>query len=101
MNIHLPKSLFPIRTASANDRPHPYRDWYTLVGISTILLLASLLWNVWFFMQATRGEGTGEGNTAGQGIRENVIDTVRGIFIERAAEEGRYRTEYRFVDPSV
>ncbi|HEX5774741.1 MAG TPA: hypothetical protein VFY28_02150 [Candidatus Paceibacterota bacterium] len=100
MKIHLPASVPSIRVPAIGDRPHPYRDWYALLLIAGIFLLASLAWNVWFFIKITKGEMIGTNPSSEAKTPEDLVASARLLFEERAAEEARYRSEYRFIDPS-
>jgi len=79
---------------------HPARDWFMLLAAALILVLASVVWNVWLLTKVERGETIGT-QAPVQGFEAAPIDSVRAIFEKRKAEELRYRQEYRFVDPSL
>ena len=77
----------------------PSRDWLVLVSVIFVCLLISVGWNLWTFNKVTQGGSVGTG-TAPEQTGAPAFDGVTNLFEQRAAEEGRYRNEYRFVDPS-
>lgn len=81
-------------------RPRPVRDWFMLIVLSSILFIGSLAWNTWFFIRATNGDVAADAGAIEPEVKKNVVESVRALFIERAAEEARYKNEHRFVDPS-
>lgn len=100
MNIHLPHSIPSVRTLVATDHPRPLRDWWLLVSCAGVLLVASLAWNIWFFVKITKGEPIGAAPIVEQATEEDLLAKVRDVFRARAAEEDRFRREYQFIDPS-
>ncbi|MEA2701796.1 MAG: hypothetical protein QOE22_505 [Candidatus Parcubacteria bacterium] len=77
----------------------PSRDWLVVLTLTFVLMLASVAWNLWTFAKVTGGEPIGTEapqQTAGTASTDEVVK----LFEERAAEEARYRNDYRFVDPS-
>lgn len=78
----------------------PSRDWLTLLTLMVALLLASVAWNLWAFSKVTEGETIGT-ETPQQADTTATFDAVNKVFEMRAAEDARYRNEYRFVDPST
>ncbi len=69
-----------------------------LLLVSLIALVASVLWNAWFFFGVLRDETT---NAAAPEVVEPYgIGSARAIFDANAAEVERYRSEYGFIDPS-
>ncbi|MES2994465.1 MAG: hypothetical protein V4681_00270 [Patescibacteria group bacterium] len=99
MKLHLPKSL-ALPHFARNGRRRPIRDWFSLLTIAFIVLLASVAWNVWMFMRVTSGQLVGDAVIEAQAPDVSALEAVQGIFASRAAEEARYRSEYHFVDPS-
>lgn len=77
----------------------PVRDWLVLLGVFAGLLSLSVGWNLWQVSQVMQGHTIGTA-TSSAPIQLN-LDQVKGLFENRAAEQQRYQTEYRFVDPSV
>jgi hypothetical protein len=100
MKFHLPTSLAHPPLPRIGDRRKPSRDWLILLTLAFLILIASIGWNVWAFVRITNGEVSGSTTTSTNGPDISIVEQVRGVFVERAAEEQRYRTEYRFVDPS-
>ena len=79
---------------------HPSRDWLVLLACAFVGILASIAWNLWTFTKVTEGEPIGTEALSPAADRAPV-DAVTKLFEKRAAEEARYRNEYRFVDPST
>lgn len=77
----------------------PSRDWLVLIALLFIGLLVSVGWNLWTFKKVTEGNSLGAPPPA-QDTGTPAVDSVHALFEQRAAEEGKYRNEYRFVDPS-
>jgi len=82
------------------DELRPSRDWLILLSISFVILLGSVVWNLWTFSQVTKGDAVGN-ETAPSGTDTSVIDSATRLFEERRTEEAKYKNEYRFVDPSL
>ena len=78
----------------------PSRDWLVLVALAFIGLLMSVGWNLWTFNKVTEGQPIGTAPSS-QEAENPAVDSVTRLFGERALEEARYKTEYRFVDPST
>lgn len=97
------KPSFDIRTIlrriSYGETVRPVRDWFVLLSITAILVALSIGWNALLFRDLEAGGVTapGEGVTAFDAL---PIESVRAVFEARKAEELRYTSEYRFVDPS-
>jgi len=100
MHFHLPKSLAPKGLPKTSDRPRPTRDWMLLLSLAALILVASAGWNVWTFVRVTSGDVGAVEEAAVDGPDLTALERVRAAFQERAAEEARYRSDYRFVDPS-
>jgi hypothetical protein len=84
------------------DRIHPARDWFTVLIIALLLLIASVGWNFYLFNQfqnAKAAANVTEANTAA-GVGDSVTQ-VQTIFQQRATEEQNYQKNYSFVDPSL
>lgn len=99
MKLTLPKNLSSFKLPSYGDRPRPLRDWFILVSLGAILLGLSVGWNAWQFVRVTEGQTIGEAVPQTIAPAAASLEGVRSVFQNRAAEEARYRTEYRFVDP--
>ncbi|MDB5265368.1 MAG: hypothetical protein JWM39_81 [Parcubacteria group bacterium] len=69
-----------------------------LVAIATVLLIASIGWNVWLFLRVTNGDAIGTA-TVQQSLNPASIDSVNTLFQSRAATETNYKNSH-FVDPS-
>ncbi len=101
MKFKLPVSINFTRISQQGDCSRPFRDWMTLVLLCVLAFLVSLAWNTWFFYKITNQESTDTGQMSITAPAAELMVQVREIFSERAKEEMRYRTEYRFVDPSI
>ncbi|KND50131.1 MAG: hypothetical protein AB203_04065 [Parcubacteria bacterium C7867-008] len=100
MKLTLPK--FSKNSAGAfkyGDRLNPSRDWFILVTIFVVLLLASLAWNVWLFDRVTKGDAIGNASAPAP-LNPASIDSVQALFEARAIKETDYKNTH-FVDPSV
>jgi len=100
MKFHLPTSLPRTRIPRVGDKKRPSRDWLALLTLALLLLIASIGWNVWTFIRITSGEVVGDERPVVKGPDTSALEQVREVFNRRKAEEQRYFTEYRFVDPS-
>lgn len=100
MKFHLPTSLAHPPLPRIGDRRTPSRDWFMLLTLAFLILIASIGWNIWAFVRITNGEVSGDRAADTSGPDIGIVEQVRTVFMERAAEEQRYRGEYRFVDPS-
>lgn len=79
---------------------NPQRDWLLLLLVALVAILASVAWNVWFFFFALDAQTAVPNAPAAQTLDTSSINKARALFDTRAAEEARYRGEYRFNDPS-
>lgn len=78
--------------------PNPVRDWFLLVGGAGLLLVASVLWNVWFFSHIEDTEVVTTSTTST--LEAYPAGAVKEIFESRASTSVRYREAYPFIDPS-
>lgn len=79
---------------------NPSRDWVLLLGCLIVGILLSILWNGWYFFFELIKESAPQAATEQAGVDTSSLERVQALFDARATEEGRYRSEYRFVDPS-
>lgn len=84
----------------AGRHPHPVRDWFVLLGVAAVLVGLSAGWNVWSYIQVTAAVPQTASPNAPHGFSTTTIGAVDQAFVEREEEVGRYRSSYRFVDPS-
>lgn len=84
---------------SYGRRMRPERDWFVLLAVAAVLVLASAAWNLWLFAKVEQGYAL-DADAVPATFDAAPIESVRAVFEERRAEELRYRQEYRFVDPS-
>jgi len=93
-------SLGPILSRfSYGPDVHPARDWSYLLLLASILVAISIAWNFRLYQEVQEGATLGE-EVPATPVDIAPIESVRAVFEERKAEEQKYRTEYRFVDPS-
>lgn len=88
-----------LKKFSYGPRVRPARDWFVLLSITIILLIVSVLWNLWLLKSVERG-GTIGNEAPPPAFDAAPIEAVRTLFQSRSEEEARFRQEYRFVDPS-
>ena len=83
------------------DRMRPMRDWFILLSVTSVLLIAGVVWNIFLFnhFQNVQTTTTSVKVTAQQGIGDSITK-VQALFQQRAAEEVNYQQNYHFVDPS-
>lgn len=79
---------------------NPVRDWLVVLVLAFVLLAGSIAWNTWFFFVALTDESTTVPSAREDTLDTSSIEKARALFDVRAAEEGKYRTEYHFNDPS-
>jgi hypothetical protein len=77
---------------------NPERDWFLLFIVTLVLMVVSILWNMWFFAHIE--EGSGVILQEGASLEAYSATRVHEIFDMRAAEASRYGTDYSFIDPS-
>lgn len=80
-------------------RLRPVRDWFIVLTVLAVLLIGSVAWNVLFFLGALE-EDAAPATTSHEPSAAAPVAEVLSAFTLRAQEEARYRSEYRFVDPS-
>ncbi len=89
-----------LRLLKTKSDAEPARDWLVLLILVLLFIVASVAWNVWFFL-----ESVSEKETVSVEEQEEVVDVdttgkIRQTFMLRGEEEGRYRNVYEFIDPS-
>lgn len=99
MNISRIVSSLP-RTVAYGERIRPTRDWFVLLSIASLLVVVSVVWNVFLLVRIERGEAIDGSTPTPTAFDNKPIEAVKQVFLERAEEERRFRQEYRFVDPS-
>lgn len=90
------------KSIKAFSHADPERDWFVLITIATLVLAILTLWNVWAFNTvASGGVISTSPKTVAPLVDRAALDTVHGIFRDRAIEEGKYVTgTYQYRDPS-
>jgi len=95
------KTIFSgVRALGYGSRIRPMRDWLVLISLVGLVFVASIAWNAWFFLRVTSEESLSVAPSADTVPLLGSLPAAREILSERAAEEGRYRSFYEFVDPS-
>ncbi len=82
------------------NRIRPLRDWFVLLAVALILLIASVAWNAWLFFRVTSGEGAASEAPVTSTPVLDALPKAREVLEIRASEETRYRSLYEFVDPA-
>ncbi len=102
--MKFPKYTSVIQTILRNLRYgtniRPARDWLILTALFLIGIVVSIAWSTVFFFDVLNQE------SAASAVAETPLDTkklmqVHGAFEARLEEAERYRSEYRFIDPSL
>lgn len=94
-------SFIKIGKRSGGPAPlNPSRDWIFVLLVLFVILMVSVLWNVWFFYTVLNQKTTTVTSSGEQEIDVGLLEKMRAGFEERKGEEERYRSEYRFIDPS-
>ncbi len=89
-----------LRSLQYGPRIRPVRDWFVLLGIVFVLMLASVGINVWLLTTVERGEALGPAGAAMPALDKGPMEHARALFEKRVQEQDRYLEQYRFVDPS-
>ena len=101
----LPPSLTKIlsrfrKSKSVKHKAEPSRDWLLALLLALVLLVVSVGVNTVVFMEAVSHTGEGEAPIEERDIDQSAVEKAKEAFGVRALEEAKYRSEYRFVDPS-
>ena len=101
--MKLPKlNLKSLAFLSYGPQVRPARDWLVLISIALVLFLASAGWNAWLFYRVIGGETLeAAAPSSSSAFTTDSITKAEALFDERAAEAARYRSEYKFIDPSL
>jgi hypothetical protein len=97
---HLKVFLQKLQKPGGTKRLDPSTDWLILLGFALLFIVASLAWNTWFFFTVLDQKAAQPVMTSEQASTTNPMEKSRTLFEIRATEEARYRSEYRFIDPS-
>ncbi len=100
MNRILSHLIKLIRVFRYGDSIRPQRDWLVVMLIAGVLLIGSASWSYYLFGRISGGDLLGGHSQTVAPVDTASLETVRAVFEARAAERERYRSEYRFVDPS-
>ena len=101
--ISLPKLPFLTKALSFlryGDRLRPHKDWFILLSVSLVLLIASIAWNVWFFFSVVEENLSVGPPPPEEALDRSALEAARAISAKEDEEDTRYRNEYQFVDPS-
>ena len=82
------------------DRLRPVRDWFIILAVVGAIFLISIIWNSWLFLSVIGGDTIGSASPPPPSLSTGSVESVYEVFEARAEEAQKYRTEYRFVDPS-
>lgn len=100
MNLNsLTSQVRALKLPQYGESIRPVRDWFVLLAIALTILVLSLGYHMWLFIRVLQGEQIGEAQTTNP-YDLSALEQVDAVFSERAAEEARYKNDYRFVDPS-
>lgn len=84
------------------NRLRPERDWLVLLGMTVILLIASIAWNVFYFINTAANQPSSSAPAPTQTLSSaSEVTSVQNIFKSRATEQTNYQQNYKFVDPSI
>lgn len=102
MNIHTTISTYwkNLRTFRVSTRLAPARDWHSMMLTTLILLVLSVAWNVWFFMNAVSEKPIASPTLEDTTPTTDAVDRVHTVFEERERARTLYETDYSFVDPA-
>ncbi len=102
MNLNALTAIFNKYTKSFRygDRIHPLRDWWVVISVALVLLVASAGWSYWLFELTSNGQVVNGPAAPVVQSNANSLDVVRMVFTTRTNEEGHYLHDYTFVDPS-
>lgn len=80
----------------------PVRDWLLLLTVSGLILIGSIVWNMWAFGTVASGGTIGTVMSRSPTVFDNTsLEPIRTLFEKRATEEEKYTTGvYHFSDPS-
>jgi cytoskeletal protein RodZ len=101
-NFSLQSLLSYLRVFRYAGRARPERDWLTLLLTAFVLLLVSVGWNIWFFINLGNAETVSSVSPVTETTSSAAeITNVQSIFKTRATEQNNYQQSYTFVDPSL
>jgi hypothetical protein len=100
--MKLPNSLFSVfKIFRYGDRLKPNRDWFILLTLTALCLVASVCWNIFLFSQLENGKSVGNVTVPNHTAATSSISGVQTVFQKRAAQESNYQHAYTFIDPSL
>lgn len=94
--ISILKRWFGKKNGRSRD---PGQDWHLLLTVGMALLIASVVWNVWFFNRVVTEEMS-QTYDASNALGSYDAETVKEIFEIRGMSAEAYRNTYLFVDPA-
>ncbi len=83
-----------------SSRTHPVRDWFLILSVCALCVGGSIGWNVWNYFSTQTALEQKAVVAPARGFDKNVVDDMEQAFAGRAVEAEKYRSTYRFVDPS-
>ncbi len=101
-NFNLASLSGLLRTFRYTGKLRPERDWLALLSVAILLLLASIAWNIWFFINLTTSENSAPVAAVAHSTTSSSasVSNVQEVFKARATEQNNYQQTYTFVDPS-
>ena len=84
------------------DKLNPLRDWLILLGISAVLMIGIIAWNVWAFSTVVSGGTISKTmSTPIAPVNLSSLESIQKIFTARKEWQDMYLTgAHHFVDPS-
>jgi hypothetical protein len=80
---------------------HPVRDWFLLLAATAVLVGVSAGWNAWSYYQLSSRTLKPATVVAPPTFAVPAVDAAEQAFLEREQEADKYKSTYRFVDPSL
>ncbi len=95
-------SLTFLRRFIYGTRLRPARDWFALILLVAVALIASVAWSVYTFRATISGENSPAVLVRpGASVNRTTFERMQQIFDTRAAEQEKYQSgAYSFPDPS-
>jgi hypothetical protein len=85
------------------DRIDPARDWFIMLTVTAVTLIAIISWNIWAFDRVARGGVLGQvTDTSIPIFNRTSLDTIQQVFEKRSGEAAKYENgTYTYEDPSL
>lgn len=100
--INMGDLVAKLKSVRYGGRLQPLRDWILILSVAAVLLLGSMAWNAWLFIEVANGEILGAASAPTPSVFDHTsVEDVQTLFAKRSDEYQKYLTgAYRFVDPS-